>query len=387
MTSRLQLTIAGPDAVGASARLFEVLAGHTACVDDVEQVTIQGQLVLTVHMRLTDTVGLLDDVDRAMKPLGLQVTVSRHSNASRLSAWQRLHVTLLSPSLDAIHLSRVAHTLADAGANIDRIGQLARSPLVVYELLVSGGDQPAVRRQLAALAAELRIDIAVQDDEINRRAKRLVVLDVDSTLVQGEVIDALADRAGVAGAVGGITERAMNGELDFAASLRARVALLRGLTVSALDQVVAAVVLAPGARTMVRTLKQLGYAVGVVSGGFTFATEHLKAELGLDFAEANVLEIRDGVLTGKLIPPIIDRAAKAAALHRFCAELGIDASLSVAVGDGANDLDMLAAAGLGIAFNAKPVVRREAAVSLSSPYLDAVLFLLGLSEREIVALA
>ena len=381
------LTVAGEDVVGASSRLFSAIGDSEATLVDVEQVTIGGQLVLTCEVAAADPPGLLRAVRDAVRPVGLTVTVSARPDAQLSPRRPRLHVALLAQELGAHQLAVVAATIAAGGGNIDRIGRLARTPLAAYELLVSGGDAAVLRTRLAACSARLGIDIAVQDDGIHRRAKRLVVLDVDSTLVQGEVIDTLAERAGVAGAVAGITERAMRGELDFAESLRARVALLAGLPAGVLDEVAGELRLTPGARTMVRTLKQLGYAVGVVSGGFTFATEALRAQLDLDFAQANVLEIVDGRLTGSVLPPILDRAGKAAALRRFCAELGIDPSQTVAVGDGANDLAMLAAAGLGIAFNAKPIVRREAAVSLSSPYLDAVLLLLGLSEAEIASLA
>lgn len=383
----MQLTVAGPDAVGASSALFIALATAGCELLDCEQVTIQGQLVLTCLVEGVDSQLILSGVNKALRTFDLRVSASEQAFTTLRPAGRRLHVTLLAKDLGARHLAVVSTALAELGANIDRIGQLARSPLSVYELLISGGDHRLVRPRLSSLAVELGIDIAVQDDEIHRRAKRLVVLDVDSTLVKGEVIDALAERAGVATEVSWITERAMRGELDFTASLRARVALLAGLPTAALEEVAAGIELTPGARRMVRTLKQLGYAVGVVSGGFTFATEHLRAELDLDFAEANILEQHEGALTGRVLPPILDRAAKAAALQRFCVKLGIDARQAVAVGDGANDLDMLAAAGLGIAFNAKPLVRREAAVSLSSPNIDAVLFLLGLSAAEIAALS
>jgi len=225
--------------------------------------------------------------------------------------------------------------------------------------------------------------VAVERASIFRRATRLVVLDVDSTLVQGEVIELLAAEAGCLQEVARVTEAAMSGELDFEASLRARVALLAGLPVEAVDRVRAAVRLTPGARTLVRTLKRLGWTVGIVSGGFTVVTDDLVAELGLDHALANELEIVDGRLTGRVLGEVVDRAAKAAALRRFAAEAGLRQEQTVAIGDGANDLDMLAAAGLGIAFNAKPVVRDAADAALSVPFLDAVLFLLGIPRHEI----
>jgi phosphoserine phosphatase len=208
-------------------------------------------------------------------------------------------------------------------------------------------------------------------------------VDVDSTLVQGEVIEMLAGHAGCTPEVAEVTERAMRGELDFAESLRARVRLLAGVPATALADVRRELVLARGARTFVRTLKRLDYRIAVVSGGFTQVTDALVADLGIDYSAANTLEVVDGRLTGDLVGPLVDRAGKAAALERFAAEAGVPVAQTVAIGDGANDLDMLARAGLGIAYNAKPVVREAADAALNVPYLDAILFLLGISREEI----
>jgi phosphoserine phosphatase len=210
-------------------------------------------------------------------------------------------------------------------------------------------------------------------------------MDVDSTLVTSEVIDLLAERAGCAQEVAGLTEAAMRGELDFTAALHERVALLKGLRMAEVEAVRAGLRLAPGARTLIRTLKRLGYRCGVVSGGFTQFTDGLAADLGLDFAAANTLEISGGRLTGRVTGPVIDRAGKARALREFAAESGIPLSQTVAVGDGANDLDMIAAAGLGVAFNAKPAVRDAADATLSVPHLDAILYLLGISSHDVAA--
>ncbi len=210
-------------------------------------------------------------------------------------------------------------------------------------------------------------------------------MDVDSTLVQGEVIEMLAERAGCLDDVARVTEAAMRGELDFEESLRERVALLAGLDASALDKVYDAIVLSPGARTLVRTLKRLGYRFAIVSGGFTQVTDRIADDLGIDFAAANELEVVDGKLTGRIVGPVVDRAGKADALRRFAAEVGVSQAATVAIGDGANDLDMLAAAGLGIAFNAKPVVQKAADTAVNVPYLDAILYLLGISREEVEA--
>jgi phosphoserine phosphatase len=214
---------------------------------------------------------------------------------------------------------------------------------------------------------------------------RLVVMDVDSTLVQGEVIEMLAERAGCLEEVAAVTTAAMHGDLDFAESLTRRVALLEGLDAGALDDVYDNLLLTPGARTLVRTLKRLGYRFAIVSGGFSQITDRLAAELGIDFAAANELEIVDGRLTGRIVGPVVDRQGKAEALRRFAAEVGVSPAATVAVGDGANDLDMLAAAGLGVAFNAKPVVQQAADTTVNVPFLDTVIYLLGISREEVEA--
>ncbi len=250
---------------------------------------------------------------------------------------------------------------------------------------VSGAEPDLLRTALTQESVAQGVDVAVQRGGLHRRAMRLVVMDVDSTLIAGEVIDMLAARAGCAEQVAKVTAATVRGELDFAASLAERVALLAGLDAAVLDQVRRELRLAPGARTLIRTLRMLGYRCGIVSGGFTQITDGLAAELGLDYAAANTLEVSGGKVTGQLAGPVVDRAGKAAALRRFAAEAGIPLSQTVAIGDGANDLDMIAAAGLGIAFNARQVVRDAADASVSVPYLDTVLYLLGLSRDEVEA--
>jgi phosphoserine phosphatase len=240
-----------------------------------------------------------------------------------------------------------------------------------------------LRQALAAAGSRAKCDVAVQRVGLAQRAKRLIVFDVDSTLVQGEVIEMLAARAGCEDEVRAITEAAMRGEIDFAESLHRRVGALAGLPASSLDEVADELELTPGARTTVRTLKRLGYRCGVVSGGFTSIIDRLVEDLGLDFSAANDLEVVDGRLTGRVLGAVVDRAGKAEALQRFADEAGVPLEQTVAVGDGANDLDMLATAGLGVAFNAKPVVAAAADTALSYPYLDAVLFVLGVTRDEI----
>jgi phosphoserine phosphatase len=294
-------------------------------------------------------------------------------------------VIVLARPLRAGAVGEVARRIADLGANIDSIMRLSRTPVTSLELMVSGADSGRLRSALITAAAETGTDIAVERAGLHRRGKRLLVLDVDSTLVQGEVIEMVAARAGCAEQVAKITADAMAGELDFAESLRARVALLEGLPVRALEDVWHDLQLAPGGRTLVRTLKRMGYRIGVVSGGFSQITDRLTEKLGLDYAAANTLEIVNGKLTGRVVGDILDRRGKAMALVRFAEEHGVPLSQTVAVGDGANDIDMLSTAGLGIAFNAKAVVREAADTALSQPYLDAILFVLGISRDEVEA--
>ncbi len=246
-----------------------------------------------------------------------------------------------------------------------------------------GPDHAALREGLTGVARESGLDLAVQRAGLHRRSKHLVVMDADSTLLQDEVIDLLAAESGSADEVALITESAMAGEIDFSESLRRRVALLKGLPESVLDDVRAKLRLTPGARTLLRTLRRLGYVPAVVSGGFVEVLEPLLADLDVEYLAANRLEIVDGRLTGGLVGEIVDRAGKAEALRRFALEIGVPLEQTVAVGDGANDIDMISVAGLGIAFNAKQVVREHADAALSVPYLDAVLYFLGISREEI----
>ena len=256
-------------------------------------------------------------------------------------------------------------------------------PVTTLEFDVSGADVPALRAELAAVAAAERVDVAVAPAGLARLGARLVVMDVDSTFIQQEVIELLAAKCGREAEVAAVTERAMRGELDFAASLRERVAVLAGLDAGVLDDVRQEIILTPGARTLVRTLKRLGDTIALVSGGFIEIVGPIAADLGIDHALANRLEVRDGVLTGRVEGEIVDRAGKAAALRQFAAEAGLPLSRTVAIGDGANDLDMLETAGLDVAFNAKPLVRAQADTAVNVPYLDTVLFLLGITREDV----
>jgi phosphoserine phosphatase len=381
----VRLTVSGPDRPGVTAALFTRLADLDVAVLDLEQVVVRGHLVLGVLVSADgDGAAIAAAATAVGEALGMAVEVALTDDEPDVEP-PRVAVTVLGAPLRPAAVAELAATLAGLGANIDRIRRLASYPVTSVQLDVTGSDPAELRRALAAASSRIGVDVAVEPGGLLRRAKRLVVMDVDSTLIQGEVIEMLAARAGVEERVRAVTEAAMAGELDFEASLRARVALLGGLPASVLEDVRDEVRLTPGARTLVRTLKRLDYRFAIVSGGFTQVTDHLVAELDIDYSAANTLEIVDGRLTGGLVGPVVDRPGKAAALRRFAADAGVPLSQTVAVGDGANDLDMLEAAGLGIAFNAKPVVRQAADASVTVPYLDPILYLLGISRPEIEA--
>ena len=383
---RALLTVTGADRPGITAALFTALARHDVEVRDVEQVVIRGRLVLGVLVTLHGERAPFRDAVRALAAdLGVHVDLvfGDEADGPMVRRGGRHHVIVLGTPLTAAAVADIADRIAELGGNIDTINRLSKYPVTSLELLVSGADGGALRAALALAASAEGVDIAVERAGLHRRAKRLVVFDVDSTLITGEVIEMLAAHAGCEDEVAAVTAAAMAGELDFAESLRRRVATLDGLDAGVLEKVRADLVLTPGARTLIRTLKRMGYRCGIVSGGFTQVTDHLVEMLDLDFAAANTLEIVDGRFTGRVVGEIVDRAGKARALARFAAEAGVPMSQTVAVGDGANDIDMITAAGLGIAFNAKPALREVADTSLNQPYLDAVLFFLGVNREDI----
>jgi phosphoserine phosphatase len=389
----LLITLTGRDRPGVTSRLFSTLARFPLSVADIEQVTIRGRLVLGVLVGCEappDLTAIYGAVTELAGDLGLEAEITtgsaeRPSRAGSSRVGGRLHVTVLGSPLLPEGVAAVAGRIAANGANIDRITRLASDPVTCVELDVSGAEPVSLRDELARVAVESGVDVAVQRAGLHRRAMRLIVMDVDSTLIRDEVIDLLAERAGCAEEVAKVTASAMRGELDFAASLRERVALLAGLDADVLAEVRSALRLTPGARTLVRTLKRLGYKCGIVSGGFTAVIQPLADELGIDFVAANTLEVADGRLTGRVIEPIVDREGKTAALRRFAQAADVPLAQTVAVGDGANDLGMIGAAGLGVAFNAKPVVRDAADTAVNVPYLDTVLYLLGIPRDAVEA--
>jgi phosphoserine phosphatase len=386
------ITVTGPDKPGVTSVLFAVLTRYRVEILDVEQVVIRGRLVLGVSVaEERDPEGLQEAVEQAMATVAMHVEVEIGVDAATANGAASTHVVVvLGRPVTARAFTEVARTMASLGVNIDAIRRVADYPVTGLELQTSlRADKPStdteLRTALADVAAKVGLDIGVERAGLARRAKRLIVFDVDSTLIQGEVIEMLAAHAGCEAEVAKITEQAMRGELDFGESLRRRVALLAGLPVSVLDEVADRLELTPGARTTVRTLKRLGFTCGIVSGGFTPIIDRLVDELELDFAEANDLEVVDGRLTGKVVGEIVDRPGKAAALRRFAERSGVPLGQCVAVGDGANDIDMLTTAGLGVAFNAKPALREVADTALSHPFLDPVLFLLGVTRAEVEA--
>ncbi len=381
------ILVSGIDSPGITEALFQTLSPFAVTILDIEQVVIRGRLILTVLISLSPahTKAIDEDLEDCASKIGVDIATSFESSNQLAIAAKKslLHVVVLSQNLKPAAINAVASVIAENHGNIERIHRTASYPLTAIEFTVSGADLHLLRPALALTGNEQGVDIAVSPGGLMRFAKKLIVMDVDSTLIQQEVIELLGAKAGVLKEIAEITESAMRGDLDFEASLRARVALLKGLPESALKDVQSEISLTPGARTLVRTLSKLGHHIALVSGGFEPVIAPLVAELGIDHMRANNLEIKDGKLTGELIGPIIDRAGKALALKEFATAHNIDLEQTIAIGDGANDLDMITIAGMGIAFNAKPAVKAAADSSVSAPYLDSVLYLMGISREEV----
>jgi phosphoserine phosphatase len=396
-TDRVLVTVTGPDRAGITATLTGILSQQGATLHDIEQVVVHGQLTLCLLIGVPETRDVLKELLFAAKQLGMELDfkpVSGDGGEASGAAGRardggearRYVITAIGPTLSASHLHALASTLAAEGANIEKIGRLSEDTLAsveIHALLPPGRDSESLRATLLAVATGAGFDVSLQRESLYRRSKRLVVLDMDSTLIRIEVIDELARAAGVGAEVAQITERAMQGEMDYDESLRQRVALLKGLEVAALDRIAADLPLTDGAETLVRVLKRLGYKIAVISGGFSRAAEALKRRLGVDYAYSNNLEIQGGKLTGRIAGPIVNGQRKAELLETIAQAEGVLLDQVIAVGDGANDALMLDRAGLGIAFHAKPKLREAADTSISAAGLDAILYLLGISAREL----
>ncbi len=381
------ILLTGNDKPGITEALFATLSPFSVAILDIEQVVISHRLILTVLIALNPAheKAIVADLLQCEQSMDVEIATLFSTNTPQSIAVKKglLHVVILSTKLHPLALAAISGAMASVGANIERISRTASQPVIAIEFLISGVEQIAVSAVLAPIAAKHNVDMAVQPGGLLRLAKKLVQLDVDSTLIQQEVIELLAAKAGVSQKVREITDLAMRGELDFEQSLRSRVKLLKGLPESVISEVQNEISLTLGARTLIDTLHRLGHSVAVVSGGFIDVIAPLVDSLKIKYVKANKLEIIDGFLTGNISGEVIDRAAKAAALREFAELENLTMSQTIAIGDGANDLDMIAAAGLGIAFNAKPAVKAAADSSLTAPYLDSVLYLLGIASEDI----
>jgi phosphoserine phosphatase len=394
------INIAGDDRPGVTSSITGILADHSVNILDIGQAVIHDNLSLGLLVEVpakAEAASILKDILFRTHEMGMQVRflpVSPESYNQWVSGQgkQRHIVTLLARKITGRHIAGVTDIVSRYELNIDRIDRLSgRVPLegvtqqskACVELSVRGNliDASDFRRELLQLASEMDIDIAYQEDNMFRRTRRLVAFDMDSTLIEAEVIDELAKAAGVGEQVAEITERAMRGEIDFTESFKARVALLKGLDESVLEGIADSLRITEGAEKLVSTLKQLGYKTAILSGGFSYFGHYLQEKLGIDYVYANELVIRDGHVTGEVQGIVVDGQRKAELLREIAQREGLNLEQVIAVGDGANDLPMLSIAGLGIAFRAKPIVRENAKQSISTLGLDGILYLLGISDR------
>jgi phosphoserine phosphatase len=397
----LLITISGEDQPGLTAGITAILAEHSVNILDIGQAVIHATLSMGVLVEVPGDGGqalVSDAVKSYARVRGMRVRINPVTPDS-YGHWlegqgrARYIITLLARKITADQLARVTKVVSRHGLNIDGInrlsgripqGELPALSKACVEFSVRGPlqDSAVFRQDLLEVAGALEVDLAFQQDNMYRRNRRLVAFDMDSTLIEAEVIDELATLAGVGEQVSAITERAMRGEIDFSESFRARVALLKGLDEEALQRVAGELKITEGAEHLISTLRTLGYKTAILSGGFTYFARYLQARLGMDYVYANELDIADGVVTGNIKGAIVDGARKAELLRQLAREEGIDLQQVIAVGDGANDLPMLSIAGLGIAFRAKPLVKKSAEQSISTLGLDAILYLLGFSDKD-----
>ncbi len=378
------VTITGDDRPGITAGAMDVIGSAGAAIEDVEQTLTRGKLSLSIVVRVPPGRDLVKELLLYGWEQRMHVDFEIVDNAPTPRP-PGLVITLVGAEIHALEFGAVASMCARTGGNIDRVTRLARTPVMAYEIVVRTDRTDELKRNLLLAGRDLRCDLSVVHEGLAQQGARLIVMDVDSTLIQNEMIDLLADQAGQGSEVATVTNRAMAGELDFEASLIERVALLEGLPVTAIDRARDRIKLTPGASTFIRTLNALGYRTAIVSGGFTAITRSLADDLGIDYAFANTLEVENDVLTGRVVGDLIDRERKAELVRELAAKEGIAVEQVVAIGDGANDLAMLETAGLGIAFNAKQVVQDAADTTLNVPYLDAILFMLGVRREYIEA--